>query len=660
MKILLSFLMLFVFGFSNELSKSTSPYLLQHKDNPVDWMEWSDRAFKKAKDENKLIFLSIGYSTCHWCHEMARQSFSQKDVADILNKNFVSIKVDKERLSYIDNYYQEGYRIVNNRAGGWPLTVILLPNKKPVYFGTYMPKDALIELLKKVASTKRDKLESIANDIEKAINLYKNSKVKEVKLSNNLLNKAFIGYKKMYDFKNKGFSKAPKFPQANSINALLNIYLIEDNKEALKMATDMLDAMAKGGIYDQIDGGFFRYSVDSKWTIPHFEKMLYTNAELISVYSKAYKITKKKLYAKVVRESIKEIDRRFFHQGLYYSASNADSKDENGNEREGYYFVFDYNEALDYLTKHGISKLRAQEVLKHFGIKDMGNFEGGEYSNPTLKKYDTKYERERHLLSELRAKREYPFIDKKINTAWNALYIKAKIDAGVVDSTFTKEAISSLNKLLEIMQNKNGELYHQTLLPNKPTQKGLLEDYAFIGNALFSAYEATLDDKYLNNFEKVVAISVNKFYKGSKWLQSTDKEFKVKATIDDGSYKSPLATNLGNILKMVLFGGDYKLLNIVEQSIKNNSMAINNYPQYYPSALNVATMLNRGLYIIKGPKIGLIKEKLNDIKYPFVYKKAINSKSSKEYQLCGLKSCYASDISIDKVKNKLKDLIKGK
>ena len=658
MRVLLSILMLFIFGFSNELSKSTSPYLLQHKDNPVNWMEWSDRAFKKAKDENKLIFLSIGYSTCHWCHEMARQSFSQKDVADILNKNFVSIKVDKERLSYIDNYYQEAYRIVNNRAGGWPLTVILLPNKKPIYFGTYMPKDALIELLKKVASIKRDKLVSIANDIEKAINLYKNAKIKEEKLSKNLLDKAFAGYKKMYDFKNKGFNKAPKFPQASSINALLNIYLIEDNKEALKMATDMLDAMAKGGIYDQIDGGFFRYSVDEKWTIPHFEKMLYTNAELISVYSKAYKITKKKLYAKVVKESIKEIDRRFLKQGLYYSASNADSKDENGNEKEGHYFVFDYKEALDYLTKHGISKVRAKDVLKHFGIEEMGNFEGGEYSNPTLKKFDTKYERERHLLSELRVKKEYPFIDKKINTAWNALYIKAKIDAGAIDKRYIREAISSLQKLLEIMQKKDGELYHQTLLPNKPTQDGLLEDYAFVADALFSAYEATLDDTYLNNFERVVTLSVNKFYKGDKWLQSTDKEFKVKATIGDGSYKSPLAINLENILKTVLLGGDYKLLDIVNKSIKNNSAAINSYPQYYSTALNVVTMLNRGLYTIKGPKLGMLKESLDDINYPFVYKKGLNKKSEKEYQLCGLKSCYISDISIAKVKAKLKKLVK--
>ena len=658
MKIILSFIMLFVFGYANELSKSTSPYLLQHQDNPVDWMEWSDRAFKKAKNENKLIFLSIGYSTCHWCHEMARQSFSQKDVADVLNKDFVSIKVDKERLSYIDNYYQEGYRIINNKAGGWPLTVILLPNRKPVYFGTYMPKDALIELLKKVVDTKRNKLDSIANDIQKAIDIYKNVKVNEEKLEKDLLKKALSGYAKMYDSKNKGFNQAPKFPQASSIDALLNIYLINGDKEALKMATDMLDAMARGGIYDQIDGGFFRYSVDAKWEIPHFEKMLYTNAELISVYSKAYKITKSKLYAKVVKESIKEIDKRFLKQGLYYSASNADSKDENGNEREGYYFVFDYNEAQEYLIKHGISKVRAKEVLEYFNIKEMGNFEGGEYSNPTIKKIDARYQRERHMLSELRATREYPFIDKKINTAWNALYIKAKIDAGVVDSKFIKEAISSLHKLLEVMQSKNGELYHQTLLPNKPIQNGLLEDYAFVTDALFSAYEATLDDVYLKNFEHIVNLSVKQFYKDDNWLQSVDSKFKVKATVDDGSYKSALSVNLQNILKTVAFGGDYKLLKIVDKSIKSSSAVINSYPQYYSSTLNVVTMLNRGLYVVKGPKLGLIKEKLDDISYPYVYKKGEISKAVKEYQVCGIKSCYATDISIDKIKNKLKELVK--
>jgi len=652
-KFLLIIVLFSTFVLANELKNSTSPYLLQHKDNPVDWMEWGDRAFKKAKDENKFIFLSIGYSTCHWCHEMARNCFSKDDVAKVLNKNFVSIKVDKERLSYIDNYYQERYRIVNGKSGGWPLTVILLPNKKPIFFGTYMPKDALLDLLKKITSTKKEELEKIANSIEERINKYKSARAKSVKIENNLYKKAFAGFEKIYDVKYKGFGGGPKFPQVSSLNALLNIYLIDGNQKALKMLTDTLDAMAKGGIYDQIDGAFFRYSVDRKWQIPHFEKMLYTNAELISIYSKAYKITKSKLYEKVVRETIAQIDKRFFEQGLYYSASNADSKDIDGTEREGSYFVYDYNETLQFLLKKGIGKFRAKEILKYYGIEPLGNFEGGEYSNAHLSKFNTMYKREQHLLSEYRAKKEYPFIDKKINTAWNALYIKAKLDAGVIDARFEKEGIASLHKLLDMMYKK-GELYHQTLLPNKPSQKGLLEDYAFVADALFSAYELTLDDEYLKNYNAIVAKSIELFYQDGEWLQSVDKEFKVKASLESGSYKSALAVNLENILRYVAMGGDYKALKAVDSAISENSAYLNSYPEYYPTALDAVTMRNGGLYFIKGVKQALKVGKLDDIKYPFVYKLVENHK---EFMLCGLKSCFATVDSFNAAKSEVKKIL---
>ncbi len=652
MRILLILLIVLNFSFGNELSKSTSPYLLQHANNPVNWMEWGDRAFKKAKDENRLIFLSIGYSTCHWCHVMAKESFSQKDVAKILNDNFVSIKVDRERLSYIDDYYQKEYQIVNQRAGGWPLNIILLPDKKPLFFGTYMPKNELIALLKKIVSTDRNKLGKIAEDLQKAIYTVRDSNKSKSKIADNLLQKALKGYEAVYDSKYKGFSKAPKFPQPNSINELLNIYLINGDKKALKMATDILDAMAKGGIYDQIDGGFFRYSVDEKWQIPHFEKMLYSNAELISVYSKAYKITKSKLYAKVVKESIREFDKRFIHNGLYFSASNADSKDKNGEEKEGYYYVFNYQEALDYLIKNGITKPQAQKALEFFGIEPMGNFDGGEYSNPHLKEYKQMFERERRLLSQLRRQREYPFIDKKINTAWNALFIKAKMDAGVVDKYFEKEAIASLCKLLAVMFKK-GKLYHQTLMPNKPVQEGLLEDYAFVADALFKAYNLSLDSKYLNDFKQIVKQSVNLFYKNGKWYESADKEFKVEANLEEGSYKSALATELANLLKAALVGEEYKNVNIAVDTLDKEAAQINSFPQYYPSALNVITMKKHGIFIIKGPKLGLLREDFSDIKYPYVYK----LEAAKNYQLCGLKSCYSSTMSIEGAKNKLKELL---
>ncbi len=641
-----------ILNFGNELNSSTSPYLLQHADNPVNWHEWSGKAFEKAKKENKLIFVSIGYSTCHWCHVMEKESFSQKDVADILNRYYISIKVDKERLKYIDDYFQLRYLIMNNRPGGWPLNAILLPNKKAVFFGTYMPKTDLIALLNKVAKMPREKLESLAEDIEKAVKIYKKVKNRNTILEDGLLQKALKEFKSYYDSNNSGFGKAPKFPQPNSIDALLNIYLINGDDSALNMALSTLDTMALSGIYDQIDGGFFRYCIDARWRTPHFEKMLYANAELISVYAKAYKITKKELYAKVIKETIAQIDKNLIKNGLYYSAISADSKNFNGKEEEGFYYIYNYSKVFDYLIKRGVSKKRAQEVLDYFGIEKEGNFKSGDYSVPYLKSMDNLYERERTFLKEYRTKKEFPFIDKKIITSWNALYIKAKLDASAVDLRYAKEALASLHKLLDLMYKK-GKLYHQVLLPNKPLQEGLLEDYSFVADALFSAYQTTLDENYLNLFKEIVTQSVNLFYDNGKWYENSGREFRVEAEIGDKGYKSPVAKNLENLIKTVLIEGDYKLLNIVNSTLLNYAHEINLQPSYSPSALNAIEMKNRGAYLIKGPKAGLLKESLEEFKYPFIYKYA---KKQREYQVCGLQKCYFSDISLEKVKKELKNL----
>ena len=652
MKFLIILLLFISTLFTNELKNSTSPYLLQHKNNPVNWMEWSDRAFRKAKKQNKLIFLSIGYSTCHWCHVMAKESFSQKDVAKVLNRYFVSIKVDKERKSDIDSYYQLGFRLVNNRGGGWPLTVILLPNKKPIFFATYMPKDALLNLLNQIVNTKREKLEKIANSIDRAIKEAQNTKLPPVKIPHNLANKAISGFKAIYDNKNYGFSIEPKFPQASSINTLLNLYEITKNKDALNMAINTLKAMAKGGVYDQIEGGFFRYSIDRAWQIPHFEKMLYTNAELISAYSKAYKITKNPLFARVVKESIANIEKYFNYKGLYFSASNADSKDENKEEKEGYYYIFDYERALEYLINSGISKKEAKEALDYFGIESMGNFDGGEYSHAHIKSNTSKYTKIKKLLANLRAKKEYPFIDKKINTAWNALYIKALFDASVVDKNFTNIATNRLDNLLQLMY-KNRELYHQTLLPNKPKQLGLLEDYSFVANALFSAYQNTLNSKYLELYNEVVKKSVNLFYKNGNWYLNRDKT--IKASFDDGSYKSAAALMVENILKYVAISGDYSLLKVAKKSIKNSSYYLAKAPQYYPTLLNSVLLKKEELYIIKGKKEPLLELNLEDILYPYLYKKADKLKG---FQICGLQSCYSTLKNIKRLKKELEILIK--
>ena len=632
---------------ANHLANSHSPYLLQHKDNPVDWYEWGDEAFKKAKKENKLIFLSIGYSTCHWCHVMARESFSDKDVAKILNKYYISIKVDREQLVQVDNYFQLGYRLVNKRGGGWPLTVVLTPDAKPFFFGTYIPKEAgygsqgLINILQTFAHYDRKELQKSADSIQKAIKAYQELKTKPQKLEDKLVQKAIKAYEQNFDWNYFGFSDQPKFPQASSLSMLFDLYKLTKDKKVFSMLDGMLKAMARGGIYDQIDGGFYRYSVDRQWQIPHFEKMLYTNAELLPIYEKMYKITGEKLYKKVVDETIKEMDRRFLKDGVYYSASNADSKNKDGKEEEGYFFVYDYDDSYDALKKAGFSSKDASEVLKYFGIEEDGNFDG-ELSNPhiTTKKQPKDIQKVKQVLKSLREKKEYPFIDKKINTAWNSMMIKAKFICG-----YTQEAKNSLDKLLELLYH-DGVLYHQTLLPHKPTQKALLEDFAFLGDVLFTAYQETLDEKYLKLFKEIVTNSL-KFYHDGKWRESDD-DFVSYATIEDNNYKSELSQELENLLKLSIIDANLSLQQKVKKTIELYAQQINTYPNYYPSALKISLMIKDDLYFVKAKKDKLQdKDFVKEINYPFVYKLAVDDK---DFLVCGKESCFSVVKSFDEVR----------
>ncbi len=651
MRLYILILLFPLFIWANELKNSTSPYLLQHKDNPVDWMEWSDRAFKKAKKENKLIFLSIGYSTCHWCHVMAKDSFEKKEVADILNRYFVSIKVDRERRVDLDTKYQREFNIVNGRGGGWPLTVIMLPNKEPIFFGTFIPKDSLIDLLKQIVKSGRKKQVLAAKEIQRVLKYYNSAKLANAKPPKDIVKLALKEYKVSFDKINGGFGSAPKFPQPALLNTLIDIYEITKDKSALHIINKSLTAMAKGGIYDQIEGGFFRYSVDSKWQIPHFEKMLYSNAELISLYSRAYKLTKNKLYSKVVKESIANIEKYFQKDGHYFSASNADSKNEDKEEQEGYYYVYEYDRVLNYLIKHGVSKKVAKEALDNFGIESMGNFEGGDYSNPRVKGSAFKFTKIRQLLVKYRKEKEYPFIDKKVNTAWNALYIKALFDATVVDKNYLHLAKSRLDSLMALMYKKS-ELYHQTLMPHKPIQKGLLEDYAFVADALFSAYQKSLDNRYKKLYAKIVKSAVNKFYKNDNWY--IDTKHKVKAEYQGGSYKSAAAKMIENSFKYVAIIGDYKLLDIAKKSLKKAEPNLANGAIYYASLLRCKLIDNYGLYVVKATKEVLPKIDFKNITYPYIYKEPTEYK---KIQICGISSCFVTFDNYIKTEDELKKLI---
>jgi uncharacterized protein len=636
---------------ANQLYNETSPYLLQHKDNPVDWYPWGDEAFDKAKKENKLIFLSIGYSTCHWCHVMAHESFEDEEVAKVLNKDFISIKMDREQFPHIDGFYQKVFRVMNKRGGGWPLTIAMTADKEPFFSATYIPKYAgygsrgLIEVLQEIASYDKGVLKEQGQQILSFVKQQEQFPLSNTNYDKKILHTIVEQFKSSYDSHYKGFGTQPKFPQFANIILLLRLYHINKDQDALNMAVDSLRAMAKGGIYDQIEGAFYRYSVDQKWTIPHFEKMLYTNAEALEAYTLAYKITKEPLFKEIIDKTIKQIDIRFKEHGVYKSASNADSKNDHEENEEGYYFVYDYMESLEYLESNGIDTQEAKLALHYLGIIKDGNFDA-EKSNPEILD-DTKpkyLEKVIALLKQIRDKREYPFIDNKINTAWNALYLKGKLIASTTDTNYLQETLHSLDSLISLMYEK-GELYHQTIKRKNPTQKGILEDYSFMISTLFEAYQITLDEKYLAIYEQLVKKSIEIFYKDGRWKEADDG-FETFADIEDAGYASALGVQFTNLILYACMEGDYKIYEMTKKSMQYYIEHINKYPSYFPN-----TTLASIYYMIKPVFIKSSKEKLekftpDDFNYPFVYKKGY---TAKEYLACTINSCFSYSLDLQKI-----------
>lgn len=644
---------------ANHLANETSPYLLQHKENPVDWYPWGDEAFSKAKKEHKLIFLSIGYSTCHWCHVMAEESFENKHLAKLLNKYFVSIKVDREEFPHIDAYYQKVYKEMHAKSGGWPLTIMMSADKKPFFSGTYVPLYAsygskgLLKIINNVSSMSHQQLSQMGAKVLAAMKENQNISNQKTSLYSNLAQRTINVFKSSYDFNNSGFSIRPKFPEASSIILLLKLYEITKNKESLDMATATLDAMARGGIYDQIEGAFYRYSVDAKWQIPHFEKMLYTNGELLQAYALAYKETKKPLYKKVIDETIVQIDKRFLVDNVYMSASNADSKNFDGENEEGFYFLYSYDKVFEYLQKKGLKKAEIDPVLSYLGITEDGNFDG-ELSNPHITNNSTPKNLKKiiAMLMQMRSKREYPFIDKKVNTAWNALYIKGLLQAGVVNKKYIAQATTSLDALIDKMYIK-GVLYHQTILGVAPQQKALLEDYAFLISALFEAYQATLEQKYFYLYKQLIIKSMKLFYKNGRWLESNDG-FRTYATINERAYTNAFAQQSINILNYATLEADTKKFAIAKEMIENYAKVINSNPSSYPTATLASLMLEHGSVFIKSKRENLKTIDINKIRYPFVYKYVYEIN---EYLACKINSCFSYDVEFTKVKNDIESLL---
>ena len=470
----------------NRLINEKSPYLLQHAHNPVDWYPWGEEAFEKAKEEDKPIFLSVGYSTCHWCHNMARESFENEEIAGILNKYFVSIKVDREERYDIDNLYMKFCQATSGR-GGWPMSIFMTPEGKPFFAGTYFPRidfrgitgfKTVLLSLKKLWENDREKIEETAEDIVDFVkkNYMKNN---EKVLTEDSIKKSAEGIKKLFDSEYGGFGPKPKFPMAHNITFLLEYSEKYDDEIAKAMALKTLDSIFKGGIYDHAGSGFSRYSVDEKWMVPHFEKMLYDNALLLEAYTEAYRKTENPLYEKIVRDTIGFLGREMKdYRGGFYAGIDADSEGD-----EGKYYLWTESEISFILGKENFERFS-----KYFNLEKSSLLKGRIVLNRIGREVDiADYDfLEKQLLTLLqhRENRIKPHIDEKIMCAWNSMLAKSLFKAGKVFEE--QEFIDTGKKILEFIE-KNMVLDGRIMtayIDGEVKYKGFIQDYAFYIDAL--------------------------------------------------------------------------------------------------------------------------------------------------------------------------------
>ena len=578
---------------TNKLKHSSSPYLKQHANNPVDWMPWCDEAFEKALNEDKLLFISIGYSACHWCHVMEHQTFEDEQAAEYINEHFVSIKVDREERPDVDAVYMHAVQIMTG-SGGWPLNCIALPDGRPIFGGTYFPKNIFLDRLESIVEIKSsnpEKVEEYAENLSRGVSqsdliiASPNGVASDVaggpwpesqcSISRTSIDNQVNNWRKSWDRK-MGLSKgSPKFPLPTNLDFLLHYGTVRKDEDALAQAKLTLDAMSRGGIYDQIGGGFARYSTDSDWKVPHFEKMLYDNAQLITTYSHAYQIFKDPNYKDVVFETIDYLERELKDEGGgFHSALDADSEGV-----EGKFYIWSKEELSETLTNEEFNF-----AIKVYEIDQKSHLEQG---NNVLMKWesDEKLARELGLsieefrlklktinskLFEKRSERIRPGLDDKVLTSWTALTVSALCTSYRVfgEQEHLERAQSALNFILQKAQNEDGSLNHSYHRESGHSIAGFMEDYAFTIKACIEMYEATFDFQYLLEAQNLLNYCFDKFYDtgtGTFWFTSSDSSdlFAKKQENDDSVIPASNSTMAMNLFKL---GKYFHRLDWIERS----------------------------------------------------------------------------------------------
>lgn len=615
---------------ANKLINEKSPYLLQHAYNPVNWFPWSDEAFQKAKKEDKPIFLSIGYSTCHWCHVMEKESFEDEEVAALMNDAFISIKVDREERPDIDGVYMSVCQLVTG-SGGWPLTVIMTPDKKPFFTGTYFPKANrygrigmmdLIPRIKDVWLKKREDVLNSADEITQAIN--KTQLIDDQsKLDNSIFEKAYKSFLHRFDEKYGGFGTAPKFPSPHNLIFLLRYYNSTGENKALEIVEKTLIEMRKGGIYDHIGFGFARYSTDQQWLVPHFEKMLYDQAMLIMAYTETFLITKNEIFKQTAKEIIEYVLRDMTNEeGGFYSAEDADSEGE-----EGKFYLWDEDELGKILSKE-----ECEFVTEVFNVETAGNWideskgmmpgtnilhlkksytELSDEFNISETDLKEKIEIVRKKLFDFRERRIHPHKDDKILTDWNALMIAALCKAGQAfdDQDYIAAAEKSYRFIEKYLTKQDGALLHRF----RDGQSGLqahIDDYAFLINASIELYETTFKLKYLERALQLNDILFNNFLDGKNggfFFTSEDGEELIarQKEIYDGAIPSGNSIQMLNLLRLARLTGKSELEEIANQMIQTFSGTVNKSPSIFSQFLT-------GLYFIFEKSFEIVFASNND------------------------------------------------
>ena len=578
----------------NRLANETSPYLLQHANNPVDWFPWGPEALDKARSEDKPILLSVGYSACHWCHVMERESFENPAIARIMNRSFVNIKVDREERPDIDAIYMQAVQAITGQ-GGWPMTVFLTPQGEPFYGGTYFPPEdrgpmpgfpRILLTMDQIYRTRRAEVTKASTEIVNRLQQTSRMKSDTDLLSRKILNEAFLHMASGFDGQNGGFGGAPKFPQPMNFDFLLRFHHATGNAQALHIVNLSLEKMALGGMYDQLGGGFHRYSTDSYWLVPHFEKMLYDNALLSRLYLHAYLATGHDLYLRIVQETLDYVLREMTSpEGGFYSSQDADSEGE-----EGKFFIWSPEE-----IRSALGDRDADIFCAYYDVSDQGNFEGKTILNVPIgaeevidrldidpEELEDALQRDKAALLPIRNARIAPDRDDKVLTSWNGLMLRsfAEAAASLQREDYYDAAVNNARFITENLRS-NGRLL-RTWKDGRARLNGYLEDYSFLSDGLLAVYELTFDDHWLNEARQLTDDMLDLFWDENDRLfydTGTDHETLLVRPRDIFDNATPCGSSVAAdvLLRMALLTGYENYRNVAAAALRGLGPMLSQY-----------------------------------------------------------------------------------